>query len=267
MMEYKHIILSKENEFGIITLNRPKQLNAIIKEMMEEMSSAYDIVNKDKDIRVVIITGAGDRGFCSGADLAYSTEGGVDPALFSAAKGSELDPVGTHSLRIREIDKPTIAAVNGIAVGAGFSIALACDIRIASEKARFGAFFIRRSLLCNEGATYYLPQIVGPSKALELMYTGDIIDAHEAERIGLVSKVVPHEELMREAKGLAKRIASAPPLVLAFTKRAIYQTPRNDLKSQLVYEAFTWSTLFDTEDFKEGVRSFLEKRDPIYKGR
>jgi 2-(1,2-epoxy-1,2-dihydrophenyl)acetyl-CoA isomerase len=266
-LEFENVILKCKDEIGIITLNRPKQLNAINVQMMNDLLTAYEIIKNDNQIKVMIITGAGDHGFCSGADLLDSTRDGIDSdSIIRAAKCSDLDPVGTHTLRIREMDKPTIAAVNGIAVGAGFSIALACDIRLASEKAEFGAVFIGRSLMCNEGATYYLPEIVGPSKALELMYSGEAIDAWEAQRIGLVNRVVSPDDLMKEAKGLAKRIAAAPSLVLAFTKRAIYQSARNNLKSQLIYEAYAWNTLLGTEDFKEGIKSFLEKREPHFKG-
>ena len=178
-----------------------------------------------------------------------------------------MDPIGSEFARIRFLDKPTIAAVNGIAVGGGAAIASACDIRIASEKARFGAFFVKRSATMHGGLSYFLPQIVGTSKALELIYTGDIIDAREGERIGLFSKVVPPGKLMDEAIGLAKKITSAPPLMLSHSKRQVYAAQQADLRTQLMCEAFALAENRKSRDAREGMKAFMEKREPVYKGK
>jgi 2-(1,2-epoxy-1,2-dihydrophenyl)acetyl-CoA isomerase len=166
-----------------------------------------------------------------------------------------------------DLEKPVIAAVNGVATGAGISIALLSDIRIASENARFGFVFIHRGLLPDCGATFMAPRLLGYSKSFELMYSGDLIGAKEAERIGLVSMVVPPEKLMDEAMALAKKFVNKPPLALAQTKRAIHKGILNNLQDQLYFETYAQNFLFGTEDFREGVNSFFEKREPQWKGK
>ena len=158
--------------------------------------------------------------------------------------------------------------MNGVAAGAGFGIALACDIRIASDQARFSQIFVKRGLIPDAGSTYFLTKLIGTAKACELMYTGDMINAAEAEKLGIVNKVVPHDELMNETMALAKRIANGPPLTIELIKRAIYKgLTENDLWHQIHYEWHLQSLAIATEDFKEGVMSFLEKRDPKFMGR
>ena len=165
------------------------------------------------------------------------------------------------------LEKPVIAAVNGVAAGAGFSIALLSDIRIASENARFSMAFVGRGLVPDCGATFLMPRLVGEAKSFELMYTGNVIDVKEAERMGLVNKVVPHDRVMDEAMALAKRLAKGPPLALAQIKRAVHAALLNNLEQQLLLETYAQNFCFGTEDFREGVNSFVEKRDAKFKGK
>jgi len=262
-MDYNTIILAKEEGVATLTLNRPETLNACNDEMAREALEALEEIRGDNEIRVLIITGAG-RGFSSGVDLAAGADSGegVRTTL------STWPGIVAVAYALYNLDRPTIAAVNGIAAGGGFSLALACDIRLASDQARFSQIFVKRALVPDTGATYFLTKLVGTGKACELMFTGDFIDAAEAERLGIANKVVPHEELMHEAKALAKRIASGPPLTIELAKRAIYKGfSETDLARQMDFEMYLNRLAMATEDFKEGVKSFLEKREPKFKGR
>jgi len=267
-MAYENIIFEREGGVAIITLNRPEKLNAYSTAMMDELTRAFEDVVKDEDIRVLLLTGAG-RGFCAGADIGGQAE---RAALRAAGKRivksrhEQVAPVPV-SVTLYKIEKPTICAVNGVAVGIGLSTVLACDIRIASENARFGTARVRRGLIPDGGATFYMPRQLGTSRALELMYTGDIIDAREAERIGLVSRVVPQEELMPKAKELAGRIAKGPAVALEITKRSVYKALTNDIDSQVDYELWGQGVCYQTEDHKEAIQAAAEKREPVFKGR
>jgi 2-(1,2-epoxy-1,2-dihydrophenyl)acetyl-CoA isomerase len=263
-MAYEYVTLEKEQGVAVITLNRPDRLNALGTRILNDLTAAIDEVSGDDEVRVVVFTGSG-RGFCAGADL-------VEPSPFAAEeRWLRVKPMaryGNLMLRLRNLEKPTIAAVNGIAAGGGFSLAMACDIRIASEDARFSSIFVRRALVVDMGLSYLLPRAVGTSKALELMYTGDIIDAQEAKEIGLVSKVVPHDDLPGVTKELATRIANGPPIAIELTKKAVYAAQEtNNFASALSYESWAQEVCTASEDAQEGVRSFLEKREPVYKGK
>ena len=268
-MQYKTIILEKKNGIAILTLNRPETLNAWNAEMSEETANAIDEISKDENTRVLVITGSG-RGFSSGADvrqeLAKMAEGASETSFQRMVQGKPN--ISTIALLLRRLDKPVIGAINGVAIGAGFSIALACDLRIASEKAKFSMAFIMRGVIPDCGGTFFLPKLIGSAKACELSFTGDMIDAKEAERLGLVNKVVPHEVLMKATEELANKLLNRPPIALKYAKRAIYKgLTEVDLPSHIDYEIAINRICTDTEDFKEGVTSFLEKREAIFKGR
>lgn len=265
-MVFEKMILEKEGGVATLTLNRPDKLNAISTEMWKDLKRVIDTVANDDEIKVLIFTGAG-RGFCSGSDVS-----GRLAARFSGQEPEEitqkelLEPVGYVAYLIHSLDIPIIAAINGPATGAGLSLALLGDIRIASEAAKFSAIWVRVGLIGDLGATYLLPRIVGISKAMEMLSTGEMIDAREAERIGLVSKVVPPDELMPAAKEMADKLSNGPAIAIKLTKRAVYKGIHNDLLTQLDFESYGQNICRNTEDHKEGVKSFIEKRTPQFKG-
>ena len=264
-MNYEDLLLEKKDGIATITLNVPEKMNALTEKMRESLPLAVDDVAKDSEVRVVIITGAG-RGFCSGFDVNL-----MKPRLEGTLKETRyqrLQMTGAgFADRFFRLDKPVIAAINGVCAGAGFSIALGCDIRIASEKARFSSLFILRALIPDCGLSYFLPRVVGTSKALELMFTGELIDAAEAERLGIVSRVVPPDELMKVTQELATRIAQQPPIALELTKRLVYRSMIDDIAHHFDWETYAQQLCRQTKDHKESVRAFLEKRpQPQFKG-
>jgi len=267
-MSYQYILLEKEEGIATIILNRPERLNALIPQMRVEMREALEDVAADADIRVLILTGAG-RGFCSGADVGTVAER-TEMAEDEPERALLLQPVATPRLLalMRNLNKPTICALNGVAAGAGTGLALTCDIIIASEQARFRIAFTRMGLPPADGISYLLPRRIGTHRALELVYTNDMIDAIEMERIGLVNKVVPHDKLIGAAKEMARKMFQIPPLTLALSKQCIYKgaaTP--DIESQIIMDNLVGSTLARTEDQREAQRSFIEKREPLYRGK
>ncbi|MFH1382881.1 MAG: enoyl-CoA hydratase/isomerase family protein [Chloroflexota bacterium] len=262
-MNYEGLLLEKDNGIATITLNAPEKLNALTEKMRHSLPLAVADVARDDAVRVVIVTGAG-RGFCSGADVATMTN---RPA---ATSRQELLRVLLEDITaiFPRLEKPVIAAVNGACAGGGFSLALSCDIRIASEAAKFGASQTARGLIPDGGMTYFLPRLVGMSRALELMFTAELIGAAEAERLGIVSQVVPQGELMRVAKELATKIARQAPISISLIKRMAYRTMLDDLSRHLDLETWAQQICRQTEDHKESVRAFLEKRpQPPFKGR
>ncbi|NYT79386.1 enoyl-CoA hydratase/isomerase family protein [Alcaligenaceae bacterium] len=261
-MNEKSVILSKDGHVGLLTLNRPEKLNAIDQSMRVELSQALQAAQDDNGTRVLIITGAG-KGFCSGADLSQrkAAHAGQEPG-----RQEKLRLVGEFILAFENINKPVIAAVNGVAAGVGLSLALACDLRIASTLARFSAIWTKRGLIPDGGATLLLPSIVGLEKALELTLTADVLDAAEAERIKLVSRVVSAENLLEETMRLARHIASLPPIAIELTKRVMLQKAREQTKAQLLFETYAQNLCRETNDHREAVKAFLEKRDAIFTG-
>lgn len=272
-MAYEEIIFSTEDGVATITLNRPEVMNALTMTTYNEMLDALRRVDSDPDIRVLVFTGAG-RAFCSGEDVRqYMGAANAEEIrkqireIHLKARNYRVGPISLVPPALMAIDKPVIAAVNGAAVGWGCDLALMCDIRVASEKAKFGELFVLRGLIPDLGGLYFLPMLVGLEKAYELLFTGDIVDAQEALRIGLVSRVVPHDDLLPVTLTLAKRIASGPPLAIQMSKAGVRRALQLNLPALMEYHAAALEILFETEDHREGAAAFLEKRAPVYRGR
>lgn len=259
------ILISNDGAVQTITLNRPDSLNAFNDLMLKELSKAVRAAEKDPAVRCLVFTGAG-RGFSSGQDLAEVRE--------RSNKDQPLE-LGSHLramynpliLKIRTIEKPVIASVNGVAAGAGCSLALACDIRIAAESASFIEAFIKVGLVPDSGSTFMLPRLIGVSRAMEMAFTGRKIKTDEALRIGLVNQVVPDDQLAEETAKFARKLADLPTRAIGLTKRAINAAWRADLETQLDYEAMLQTTAGQTQDHREGVTAFLEKRQPTFQGK
>lgn len=258
------LLLQKEGHIAILSLNRPDKMNAISMDMRHDFPLVFQEVQDDDHIRALIITGAG-RGFCSGADVSAQAARAAGQQVETSRK-TILDLIGSFILAFEKMNKPIIAAINGIAAGIGLTMTLCSDIRIASTDARFSAIWVKRGLIADGGATLLLPLIVGMEKALELCFTGDIIDAKEAEAIGLVSKVVPHEELMPRARELAHKIASNPSISVELVKRIIWGKIRKQLHEQLILETYAQHVCRTTQDHKEAATAFMEKRKPVFRG-
>ena len=261
---HQAIIFSTDGPIATIRLNRPEKLNAFGGPMRDEILDALDSVAADDRIRILIVTGEG-RGFSAGGDIHHLKElrDSKDEAGFRAllAKGQMI------TRRMRGLSKPVIAAVNGPCAGAGFSFALGCDIRIASDAATFGPTFALIGLHPDWGGSWFLPRTVGTAKACELIFRGTMISAQEAEKIGLVNRVVAHEELMPAVLDLAGKMASNPPGVLRLAKESIYRSVTTDLETAFARENEVQLECFYSEDFLEGLTAFVEKRKPHFKGR
>ncbi|WP_144640480.1 enoyl-CoA hydratase/isomerase family protein [Bordetella genomosp. 13] len=245
-----------------LTLNRPEAMNSIDPDMRAELKAAWRRIDEDDDIRVAVLTGAGEKAFCTGSDLKKTM-----PPKESFAELTFGRPESDHLLAGLDTDKPLICAVNGYAMGGGMEIALACDIRIASANAVFALSEVRIGSIPGAGGTQRLPRAVGASDAMLMLLTGDRMDAEEALRIGLVSKVVPHAELLPAALEIARRIAQNAPLSVRAIKRLVYAGRDMPLPAALDGERYVFGLLRDTEDRIEGRRAFQEKRPPVYKGR
>lgn len=264
---YPDLLLAQDGPVVTITLNRPERLNAFTGAMQLGLARLCHEIEEDGSVRAVILTGAG-RGFCAGGDVKGMFESRVQgsggpPIIHSRPL---LQPWGEITLAIRNLSKPVIAAVNGAAAGAGCDLALACDIRLASESARFGETFVKIGLVPDQGGMYLLPRLVGLERACELIFTGEVIDAQEALRIGLVSRVVSADALLETARELALRISQNAPLAVRLAKRGIYAAQESTLRDALDFVASAQLRLQQTTDHKEGVRAFVEKRPPDFTG-
>ncbi len=262
--DFECVLYAVDDHVARITLNRPERRNALNRRAYAELESGFRAADADPDVRCIVVTGA-DPAFCSGDDVReIMVAGAAERAAAPPRVRFEPTPA---AMAVIECGKPVIAAVNGPAMGWGMELALYADIRIASERASFAELFIKRGLVCDVGGFWKLPSVVGPAKAAELLYTGDPVDAAEALRIGLVSQTVPHAELMAAAHALAARIAANPPLALRYMKEGLRRATPGDPREQGAWAIETIYRLFQTEDHKEGVASFLEKRKPVFVGR
>lgn len=259
-MELNTIIFEKENNIGIITMNRPKALNALNHELMTELDKLMNVITEDDEVKAVIITGNA-RAFVAGADIAYMVNAGpLKAEAFIELCHRAFD-------KIANLDKPVIAAIAGLALGGGCELALCCDIRIAAEGTTIGQPEINLGIMPGAGGTQRLARLIGEGWAKQLILTGDTIDAETAMKIGLVTKVVPVMSLMDEAKKMAGKLAAKAPIAMRMAKKCINCGSSVDLSSGLVFERKIWSFLFGTTDQKEGMQAFLEKRNVEFKGR
>lgn len=259
-MNFENIIVDKIGSIGKLTINRPDVRNALNRQTLREIENAIEELGNDPAIRVIVITGSGDRAFCAGADVLEMKD------------ASPLDTVEDCQLgkrvfaRIEALGKPVIAQVNGYALGGGCELAMACDIRIASDKARFGQPEINLGLIPGYAGTQRLPRLVGKAKAKELIFTGDLIYANEAKELGLVNKVVPPDQLESTVMELATKLASKAPVALKLAKTSIDKGMETSLDVGSAYETDGFALCFTTYDHKEGINAFLEKRKAEFKG-
>ena len=264
-MELEHLLYEKSGRVAWITLNRPERRNSFGGLMRQEIVSVLEDAAADREIRCVVITGAGDRHFCTGGDVEEFATGKTQ--ALEKTVSAERHAMCKAALLINRMEKPVIAAVNGVAAGGGVNLALACDVRVASDRARFGQVFVRRGVHPDWGGIYFLPRLVGYAKACELIFGGDVIGAEEALKIGMVNQVVPHENLREAAREMAVKFAKNAPIPIAFAKRGLQNFGRWDLAQALDYESYVLSVCMQTQDIIEGFGAFLEKREPDFQGK
>ena len=253
-MTYETLICDKKGGIAVITLNRPQRMNALDEQLVRELGQVMTEIEEDEQVKVVILTGH-EKFFCAGADIREEV-----PVNF-------LKNVRAVFHKIESCEKPSIAAVSGIAYGGGCELSLVCDLRIASETAKFAVPEIKIGAIPAGGGTQRLPRLIGVTRAKELLFSGNPIDAHEAYRIGLVNRVVPTEGLVEEAKKMAQLLLDRPPVALTMAKLAVNTSMNTNLEAGLDYEAHCAAIIFTTEDIKEGMAAFREKRKPVWKGR
>jgi enoyl-CoA hydratase len=258
---YTTLIYEKKETIAILTINRPEKMNALSNQLTSELKMVLETIENDESLRVLLITGAGDKAFVAGADI---NELVIRDARIGRKVSKERQDLFS---RIENLAIPVIAAVNGYALGGGLELAMACSIRICSDRARFGAPEVKLGIIPGDGGTQRLPRLIGLGRAMEMILSGDLIDANEAYRIGLANKVVPHEDLMKKTLELAEKIASRPPLAVQFAKEAVNSSARSGTESGYILESYLHALSCTTEDKKEGVLAFLEKRKGQFKGK
>jgi 2-(1,2-epoxy-1,2-dihydrophenyl)acetyl-CoA isomerase len=264
LMEYRSILYNKESGKATVTLNRPRALNALNREIIDELLHALGEAAQDREVKVLILTGAG-RAFCFGADISEFTR--QREAGTSASALLLLEKVQEIIRLLTGMPKPVIAGINGFATGLGLDLALACDLRIAAERAKLAEAYISIGLVPDGGGTFLLPRLVGLARAAAMIFTGDPLGAAEAERLGLVNRVVPTDELPKEIEILADRLARSPSLALGLAKQALWKNLQGTLESSLQIEAQSQKACLASEDHREAVRAFLEKRAPRFHGK
>ena len=256
----KNLLCEIENNVGLVTVNRPKSLNALNPETLEEIRILFGELAQKEDLVGVILTGAGDKAFVAGADISAMQE-------YDALAAREFGRLGHRAMdAVASLPRPVIAAVNGFALGGGCELALACDVRICSENAKFGQPEVNLGVIPGFGGTQRLPRLVGTGQALELLLTGDMIDAQEACRIGLVNRVVPQPELLDHCAGIMEKISQKGPLAIRLCKEAVHAGIEMDLARACRYEADLFGVCFASEDQSEGMKAFLEKRKAHFIG-
>lgn len=271
-LDYKNLILTRQDGVVLVTLNRPERLNAISPQLVHELLHVVETTRENDDDHVLVITGAG-RGFSAGADLQATVEERDEDVQLDERDGYRrmlMGPIGHWGVlysALGHYPKPYIAAVNGVSAGAGLSLSLAADIRIASTEARFISVFMRRGLVPDTGTSYHLTQLIGRARAIEMMLTGDEVDAVTAERWGLVNHLVEPDQLLPEAMKLATRLSKGPTVTVELTKRLVNDLTRDGFDRQLQNEAWAGTRLQYSEDSGEGRNAFLERRAPVWKGR
>lgn len=260
-MEFKNLLFKEEEGIGFVTINRPNKLNALNIETIKELEELFTQLKNNQEVKAVIITGAGEKAFVAGADI-------QELSKLDMKKGKEYSLKGQRVFNLIEnLGKPVIAAVNGYALGGGTELALACHIRIASEKAMFGQPEVKLGLIPGYGGTQRLARLVGKGRALEIILTGDMVIAEQAFQIGLVNKVVPPEELLTVCKNIAKKMMNNSPIAIKYAIEAVNNGLEKDLEEGLKIEAELFGMVCGTEDSKEGTKAFLEKRNPTFKGK
>ena len=257
------LLYEVKDKVATITLNRPDKLNAFTSPMIDAWARALAEAQADDDVNVIVVTGAG-RAFCAGGDVARMREGKPTPL---ENKNQLWQNIHRIPKTLETVDKPVIAMVNGLAVGAGMGMCLMCDVRIASDEARFSTGYVRVGLVPGDGDTYFLPRLVGAAKALELLWTADFIDAPEALRLGIVNRVVAAGDLAPEARAFAEQLANGPQIPIRMIKRHVYQSLRLDLRTHLDLVSSHMAVVRETADHAEGVAAFKEKRPPKFQGR
>ncbi len=268
-MEYRDLLFDVTDHIATITLNRPERLNAITGGMLASFSDALRESDRDRDIRAIIITGAG-RGFCSGLDLKEQGERSSRDSVNGADVSSStvrFDLASSPPIVLHVTDKPVICALNGAAAGYGMDLALGCDIRVAGESGKLAAVFTKRGVLPESGGAWLLPRLVGWSKAAEIAFCGKVLGAQECLEMGLVSRVVPDVQLMDEARALASEIARNAPLAVQATKRMMRLALEESFEASVHHVYLQLLPLFGSRDFKEGVQAFIERREPVFEGR
>lgn len=260
----EHLLVTEDSGILTITLNRPDKLNAFVGHMRRDLAETLEEAGSNRGVRVVVITGAG-RAFCAGGDINFMAElmERQDSEEFARILGAGRRVI----LTIREMTKPVIAAVNGPASGAGCNLAFACDLRIASTEATFSQSFMKVGLHPDWAGTYFLPRLVTPNKACELFFLGGVINAEQAERLSIVNQVVAPADLENVTRQLAERLRAAPPIAIAAAKQAVYMSQTADLDQMLRYETEAQLRCFESEDGREGIRAFIEKREPRFTGK